>query len=329
MIYKSYLVEQNIKLIKEKLFLFYGENQGLKNDLKKKLKASNINFKIINFNQEEILKKTDIFLNEIMNISLFEEEKVYFVNQVDDKILDLIQSIETNLGQQKLYFFSDRLDKKSKIRNFFERSKNCGVAACYSDNEINIKKIILDKLKGYEGLSTENINMIINSCSLDRDKLNNELDKIITFFMNKKLERNALEKLLNNAFNDDFNLLKDEALLGNKIKTNKLLSDTIMDSDKNVLYLNQLNQRLNKLTEALRLSSNTSLDDAINMIKPPIFWKDKTIFLTQAKKWDLNKIKNVLNKTYNLEIEVKSNATVNKNLLMKKLIVDICSLANS
>ena len=71
------------------------------------------------------------------------------------------------------------------------------------------------------------------------------------------------------------------------------------------------------------------MENAINSLRPPIFWKDKPIFLTQIKKWNLNKIKNILKKTYNLEIEVKSNSIVNKNLLMKKLIIDICVLANS
>ena len=36
MIYKSYLIEQNINLLDKNLFLFYGENLGLKNELKDK-----------------------------------------------------------------------------------------------------------------------------------------------------------------------------------------------------------------------------------------------------------------------------------------------------
>ena len=329
MIYKSYLIEQNIELVDKKLFLFYGQNLGLKNDLKKKIRTFNDKAEIINLDQDEILKNDNNFLNDIYNISLFEKEKVYFINQADDKILNIIQEIETALDKQKIYFFSNMLEKKSKIRNFFEKSKNYGITACYLDNEITIRKIVINKLKGYESLSPENISMIVDNCSLDRDKLNNELDKIITFFSNKKLDKIQLNKLLNYKISDDFNLLKDEAMLGNKVKTNKLLSNTIMDIEKNILYLNQINQRFNKLLEVLHLSKNTSLENAINSLRPPIFWKDKPIFLTQIKKWNLNKIKNILKKTYNLEIEVKSNSIVNKNLLMKKLIIDICVLANS
>ncbi|MDA9180784.1 hypothetical protein N9O04_00665 [Pelagibacteraceae bacterium] len=189
--------------------------------------------------------------------------------------------------------------------------------------------MILDKLKSFEGLSPQNINMIIENTNLDRVKLNNELDKIITYFTNKKINTHTLELLLNIKINDNFNLLKDEALCGNKNRTNTLLRDTVIDSDKNILYLNIINQRLNKLIETFELTKDNSLEHAISSIKPPIFWKDKPMFIIQAKKWNKKKIENVLKKTYDLEIEIKTNSVVNKNILVKKLLVDVCELANA
>ena len=329
MIYKSYLIEQNINLIDKNLFLFYGENLGLKNELKDKIKFQNKKAEIINLSQDDIINNIDSFFNEILNISLFDEKKIYFINQVNDKILDTIKTIEPKIDSQKFYLISESLDKRSKIRNYFEKSNNCGVVACYIDNEISFKKIIIERLKNYKGVTTENINLISDKCNLNRDKLNNELDKIYTFFLEKNIDRNKLEILLDNKINNDFSLLKDEAFNGNKIETNKLLSDTIIDSEKNVLYLNIINQRLLKLNEIFKLIGQTSLEKAIDMLKPPIFWKDKPAFLKQAKKWNMNKIKKILNKTYSLELEIKSNSVVNKNILLKKLLIDICNLANA
>ena len=329
MIYKSYLIEQNINLLDKNLFLFYGENLGLKNEFKDKIKFQNKNAEIINFSQDDIINNIDNFFNEILNISLFDEKKIYFINQVNDKILDAIKIIEPKIDSQKFYLMSESLDKRSKIRNYFEKSNNCGVVACYIDNEISFKKIIIERLKNYKGVTTENINLISDKCNLNRDKLNNELDKIYTFFLEKNIDRNKLEILLDNKINNDFSLLKDEAFNGNKIETNKLLSDTIIDSEKNILYLNIINQRLLKLNEIFKLIGQTSLEKAIDMLKPPIFWKDKPAFLKQAKKWNMNKIKKILNKTYSLELEIKSNSIVNKNILLKKLLIDICNLANA
>ncbi len=328
MIYKSYLVEQNFKILKNNILLFYGENLGLQNDFKNKIRLNHKKAEIISFTQEEILKNENNFYNEILNISLFKHEKIYLINQANDKILDIVKKIELKIDGYKLFFFSENLDKRSKLRNYFEKSKGCDSVACYVDNQISIKKIILSKLKDFEGLSNQNLNIIIDNCNLDRDKLNNELNKIFTFFTDKKLVQDKLELLLNDKINNDFNLLKDEAFKGNKTLTNKLLSDTVIDDEKNVFYLAIINQKLNKLAETNELAEETSLENAINNVKPPIFWKEKPIFLIQAKKWSLNKIKKALTKTYGLEIEIKSNPVINKKILIKKLMVDICRLAN-
>ena len=184
-------------------------------------------------------------------------------------------------------------------------------------------------MKNYTGLTPQNINAIIDSSSFDRVKLNNELTKIVTYFDNKKITSFELEKLLNINENNNFNLLKDEALIGNKFKTNKFLSDTIITSEKIILYLAIINQRLNKLYETCKHIKSSNLDDTINSIKPPVFWKDKATFKIQATKWNLNKIKKILNETYNLEIRIKSNSQIDKSLLMKKLLIDVCKMANS
>ena len=329
MIYKSYQIEQNIFNLDKNLFLFYGENLGLQEDIKNKLINNRKKIEIIKFNQDDILKNQKKFFNEIFNISLFENEKLFFISQVNDKLLQVIEDLEDKIDSQKLYFFSGLLDKKSKIRNYFEKSNNYGAVACYADNEISIRKLIFERLKGFEGLSGQNINLIIQNSNLDRIKLKNELNKIVSYFQNKKIETKKLEILFDFKINENFNSLKDEALNGNKSKTNELLSETIIESEKNIFYLALINQRLNKLSETLKITNNDNFEAAMNELRPPIFWKDKPIFINQAKKWNINKIKNVLSKTYNLEIKIKSNTIINKNLLVKKLIVDICEMANA
>lgn len=329
MIIKSYLAEQNHTGLDKKLLLFYGENLGLRNDFKRILKIKNHDSEKLIFNQEDILKDDNLFYSEINNISLFEKEKVFFINHVNDKILNIIIELEAKENTHKFYFFSEILDKKSKVRNYFEKSQIYNAIPCYSDNELSLKKIILNRLEGFKGLTTYNINLIIENCNLNRDTLNNELNKILSYFEDKNLITEKLEKLLDIRINDNFNNLKDQALSGSKTNTNKLLSDTIIDTEKNIYYLALINLRLNKLSEAIKNSKKTNLEDAINKLKPPIFWKDKTAFMFQVKRWNNSKIKLILVKTYNLEIEIKSNALVNKNILMKKLLVDICNLANA
>ena len=254
-------------------------------------------------------------------------KKIIFIDQVSDKILNLIHETEKIETEKSIYLFSGILEKKSKLRDFFEKSNNCNIVPCYEDNEATLKRIILQNLKDFKGISTENMNLIIENCSLNRTKLKNELDKIKCFFLDKVLDTENLEKLMNIKTNNNFDKLKDAALLGKKQDTNKLLSDTILENEKNVFYLNSINQRLVKLLE---INSNyNSVEKAVNNLKPPVFWKDKPNFISQAKLWNQKKIKLMMNNTYNIEIKIKSNSSINNNILIKKLLIDLCELANA
>jgi len=325
---KSYIIEQNISKLDKNINLFFGENLGLKNDFKKKLKNLNIKEKIIRLNQDDILNN-NLLISEINNVSLFNEKKIFFIENVNDKILDLIIDVEKIISEQKIYLFSDILEKKSKLRTYFEKSRNCVITACYGDNEITLKKIILEKLNNQDGLTPQNINIIIENCNLDRSKLDNELNKINSYFNSKKIKKEELEILLNIKENDNFNNLKDEALSGNIEKTNKLIGDTIIEPDKKILYLNMINQRLLKLLEINKIAKSSNLLEAIDTIRPPIFWKDKPALIIQLKKWNINKITNLLKQTYDLEFKIKSNSFMNHQILIKKLMIDICVTANA
>ena len=328
MIFKTYLIEKNIDQINKNFFLFYGENIGLKKELKSKIKNKFKNAEIISYDQSEILQNNQVLFRELGNLSLFEKEKIFFIENTNDKILSLIRDIVDKFNSTRVILFADVLEKKSKLRIFFEKGNSCGIAACYPDNEITIKRIIQERLAGLSGLNNSIINLIADKCNLDRAKVQNEITKIETFFQNKKIDIDKLENLLDLKTNENFDLLKNEAFKGEKAKTNKLLSETIFEDEKNVLYLNLLNQRLHKLCE-IKQDKNKNLEIAINNLKPPIFWKEKDAFIQQSKKWDIIKLRKVLEKTYSVEKEIKSNSIINKKVLMKNLIVEICCLANS
>lgn len=330
MIIKNYEIEKNIHLLnKYNLVLFFGENLGFKNEIKDKIKNEKKDFEKINLSQDEVVNNKEVLYNEILNFSLFDKKKIFFIHQVNDKILSILEEIESKLKDQQIILFTEILEKKSKLRGHFEKSKNLLAIPCYADSEITIKNIIKERLKDFKDLTAVNLNVIVENSKLDRSKLNNELKKILSCFSDKQLDTEKLNKLLNTTENEDFNILKDEALAGNKLQTNKLLSETQIDNDKKVFYINSINQRLLKLLDLIEITKTKNIESAINEIKPPIFWKDKPVLLNQAKKWSNNRIHKILNETYKLELELKSNSLVDHRILIKKLLIDICNLANS
>ena len=95
MIFKSYQVERNFELIDKDIILFYGENLGLQNEFKKLIRKKKRNSEIILLNQEDIIKNKENFFNELFNDSLFQKEKIVFINETNDKIITIIKEIET------------------------------------------------------------------------------------------------------------------------------------------------------------------------------------------------------------------------------------------
>ena len=331
MIFKSYILEQNLKTIDEyQIILFYGENQGLKEEFKKNIKINNKSNEILNLLQDEIIKNENLLINEITNKSLFNNKKIIFIDQVNEKILNILEKIIEDISDEKIIVFAGNLDKKSKLRSYLEKSKLSGVVPCYQDNEITIRKIITNRLSGYQGLSTQVINFIIQNTGLDRSKVNNEIKKIESCFLEKKIDLEKIDLLLNIKTNEDFNKLKDEALNGNKIKTNKLLADTVFESENNIYYLSSINQRINKLYEIEKMKQNNSnVETLVSNLKPPVFWKDKPILIEQINKWNKDKIQIALKKTYSVELQIKTSSSIKNDLLIKNLIVDLCSVASS
>ena len=327
MIYKSYIVEENIDILKNNLTLFYGENLGLIDDIKQKIIKKNSRNKILIFDQSDILSNENLFVNEILNISLFEEKKIFFINNTSDKIVKILTSNLNSLNNNEIFLFSGVLEKKSKLRNFFEIEKNANIVPCYQDSEVTLKHLILKDLKNYKGLDSFNLNLILSHSNKDRTKLKNEINKIKSFFINKLVNDKDLEKLLNLQENNDFNIIRDSCISGNKIKTNKFLSSTILDNEKIVLYLASINQRFKKLLEISE--NNLPAEKAIENVKPPVFWKDKPIIITQAKLWNKEKIIKISNTIYDVELKIKSNSILDKRVIFKKLFVDICNLANA
>ena len=330
MIFKSYLVENNLSLLKDKnIILLYGENKGLKDDIKKSIIEKNKNKEIIRLTQDDILKNNSLLDNEIMNLSLFDDKKIILIDNITDKSFSLI---EKNVSQNNclICLFSGVLERRSKLRNLFEKEKTLGLIPCYEDNEITLQNYIKNYLKNIKGLNQEIINFIINNSNKSRDKIKNELDKTAVYFMEKEINISELRQLLNLDENDNSQRLRDTAILGDKRLLNDLISKTQINEQDNMIYIRGLLNQFIKLAEILEINKTTkNLTKAIESLKPSIFWKDKPMVLGQANKWEINKIKTTINELTDAEILIKSSTDIKGSEITKKLLIDICNKASN
>ena len=332
MILKSYIVEQQPKLLSGyKSVLLYGENEGIKNDIKSKLKDLNKGSEIIIFFESEILKNNNILYKNIINESLFNETKIIFIHSASDKIFNEIsESLVKVNNNVKIYIFSDSLDKKSKLRALFEKEKDLAVFACYVDNERTLINYINKELIGYKGVTGELLNIIIGNSGSNRKIIQNEIVKIKNFFLEKKINKNDLIEILNIKSDTRFEEIRDNALIGKKDKINKLLSAIDLQNEDSLFYLNNINYRILNLIEIQKNSKILNdYENALENFKPQIFWKDKPMYVLQLKKWSLEKLNRIAQKICWTEILMKKNSDINNEIVIKELVISLSKEAST
>ena len=308
-----------------KFFLFYGKNEGLKNQHIQQLLEKNDNNNIVKYDEKEILENEDIFFESILSNSLFENEKSIVINRTSDKIYEtVINLIERNINGIKIIINANVLEKKSKLRKLFEREKDLACIATYPDtNEILSSLAIAFFKKIKISISQQNINLIVDKCSGDRLNLENELEKIKIYLAEKKsISTEEISKLINLSENHTFYELIDNCLAKNTNKTINILNENNFSNEDCIIILRTFLLKAKKILGlSIEYNKNKDINKTINSAKPPIFWKEKDIVKTQLNKWKPEKIRELIYLINDLEVQIKKNYS-NSILLVTDFILN-------
>ncbi len=316
MIVKFFEIEKK-KLIPDSLLLFYGQNEGLKKEIIKKIFKNKD--EILNYDEKEILTDSENFLESVLSGSLFGNTKNIIIKRATDKILKIIEEIDNkNIKDINIIISSENLEKKSKLRTFFEKSKKHISVAFYPDEEKSLTRLAIDYFREKKIIiSSYNINIIVNKCSGNREMLFNELEKINNFTLkNKKLDTETITKLVNLSENHSINDLINNCLARNNKKIINILNENNFNDDDSMIILRTF---LKKLKVLLKLSEdfkkNKNIDQTILAARPPIFWKDKEITKQQLLKWTPENIRKLTYEINDIELIIKKNFKNSVNLL--------------
>jgi DNA polymerase-3 subunit delta len=316
MILKSYEINKINKSINH-LILFYGKNEGLKNEAINVLIKDKNN--ISNYEEKEILDNESNFIENILSKSLFEQQKFILIKRATDKILKIIENLNSkNLEDTIIIVNSDNLEKKSKLRSFFEKDKTLICIPFYPDNDLTLSKLAYNFFKNKKILiSPLSINLIVNKCSGDREKLVNELHKIEFFTKNgKKIDNVSISKLINLNENHSISELVDNCLAKNKKKTISILNENNFNNEDCIMINRSFISKAKKLLILSKtFETNKNIDLTISSAKPPIFWKEKEITKQQILKWNSRNIKLLIYSLSETELQIKKNINNSINLI--------------
>ena len=323
MILKSFELNK-LKLNNHDFYLFYGDNEGLKEELIKNLFEKNYLDKIHRYEEREILDNESSFFNGIFTKSFFDNEKLIIINRATDKIKVLIESlIEKHPQDIQFILNSKNLEKKSILRKFFEKEKLTVCIPFYEDNNQTLNSIISQFFRNKKiQISQQLINILIERSRGDRKNLNNELVKIEAFSLNKKnISLEKIIKLTNLADNYSASELVDHSLAKNTRKTVSILNENNYSDEDNIIIIRTLLAKLKRLVKIYELvDKKNNIEQAISAYKPPIFWKDKPFVNQQIQSWNKNLLVNLIYKTNEIELLIKKNSSIAKNILSDFII---------
>ena len=317
MIFKIQDLNKNLK--ENNFFLFHGVNDGHKEEILEKLFKPIYKDNIFKYFEKEIFANIEDFYSKILSRSFFEKNKLIIIKDATDKLKNEIEILkDKNLEDVKIVILSGILDKKSKLRNFFEKDKNLISVAFYSDNNQTLstitKAFFLEKKIS---ISQESINLIINRANGERGNLLNNLEKIKNYLIDKKsISVEEIYSLTNLIENYSINELVDNCLAKNKQRTVFILNENNFSFEDSIIIIRTFlikSKRLLKLTQ--NFYDNKSLDKTILDFKPPIFWKDKEVIKQQIKNWSLEKTYKLIDEINRVELNIKRNSYNSLNIL--------------
>ena len=323
MILKSFELNK-LKLENYNFYLFYGDNEGLKEDTIKNFFVKKYQNKIHRYEEREILDNIDDFYNNVFTKSFFDNEKLIIINRVSDKIREIIEElIEKKTEDIQFILNSKNLEKKSTLRKLFEKQKSIVCIPFYEDNNQTLNSIISLFFRNKKiPISQQLINVLIERSRGDRKNLNNELEKIENFSLNKKnLNIEEIIKLTNLADNYSASELVDHSLAKNTRKTVTILGENNYSDEDNIIIIRTLLAKLKRLVKIYDLvDEKNNIEQAISACKPPIFWKDKPLVAQQIRSWKKDGLEQLIYKTNEIELLVKKNSVLAKNILADFII---------
>tara|TARA_B100000886_G_scaffold111031_1_gene74491 strand:+ start:4080 stop:5057 length:978 start_codon:yes stop_codon:yes gene_type:complete len=300
-------------------YLFHGKNEGLKKEIIEKNFIKNFDGKIDKYDENYIISNKETIISELLSKSLFENRKIIIISRVTDKIIKVVDEIiKKTLDDIIIILKSEILEKRSKLRQLFEKDKTLASIALYEDTSRDLTRIItkflnINKIR----LSQESINLLVTRASGDRENLKIELEKIYNYSItNKDINISIIRVLTNLAENYSVNELAENFLLKNKKNISKILNENNYSDEDCILILRTILLKSKRLFGILKRNEElNNIDQVISSTKPPIFWKEKENVKIQANCWSSNDLKKKIYEINEIEFLVKNNSKNSLNLV--------------
>jgi DNA polymerase-3 subunit delta len=300
--------------------LVYGPNEGLVREKIEQITKNQLvrdEYEQISFDAGCLDDEPNKLEDLSRTVSMFHKYKIIIVNSLKDKHIKIIEDIADKLPARIILIVKlSNLKKSSKIRKFFEDNNSCYSLACYEDDDRSIIKKINEFEKQYEFVLNKDIkNYLLQTLSNDRMISNNELEKIILLYKSSSNEIKLadIKTLLNDSSSNNMNKMNETVMYGKTMKSSIIVNKILSQGNNPIsLIRSLLNYVARMRITKIEMQKGKSFEDAIHLLKPPVFWKEKNDFKSHCINWSIRSIEKCLSDLLEAEVACKLNSKLAK-----------------
>lgn len=322
-----------------KSVLLYGPEAGLVAEraniiTRKIVKDSKDPFLITDILPERLKDDEAMLVDEIAAISFASGRRLIRIKGATNQITDAISTalnfyVSGDIDTLPLLLvLADELDASSKLRKLYENHKEAVALPCYKEEGFALERFIESECRERGiNIDYEAREYLIQVLPKDRLMVRSELEKLSIYSPGEKITLEAVEKVVGNLTEVGFNEICNAVADGNMKNLVEGLPRLYMEGVTAVAILRVVAGYMIKLyIVAGLLKQGMMIEQAIQEIKPPIFFKQVPSFKRHVMNWSLNSITRAIGFLTETEIESKKTGA-KPELLLNHCLLVITSLA--
>jgi len=329
MIFKDFKIKDIFGVNKKNpVILVYGPNEGLVRDNVNKLCfhfKKHDEAEEITLTEKNLDDEPNKIFDEIDTISMFNNKKIIFIESLKDKHVPLIEKLFESILENILVILkSDSLGKSSKLRKLFDTSEIHISIPCYEDDMKSIMNLVQDFEKKFNlQLERDVKNYLAHFLSNDRLISKSELEKIFLLQGNKSspLSLHEVQAILNDVSSISLNKINESVMFGKTKATSKIIHKIFSEGIHSVALIRSLiNYTMRIQLTQIELKKHKSFDEAIKILRPPVFWKEKNSFQNHCAVWPMQHIEKNLKVLLDAEYDCKSSGSLSNSICERYIL---------
>lgn len=306
-------------LDKIKAILLYGPDKGLIDTRSDKiiniiLGENPDPFLHIKFNSKKIQDDNALLIDEANSVSFIPGRKIIQIDESNNNISKQIEECLDNLKADSfLLIKASELTPASKLRKLAEQRNDILAAPCYIDDYFALLNIIREESNKLElRLNNEQIQYIASNLSGNRLILINELKKLKLFLSEKnEISNEEIANLICSSKEENYQEIVNYIAAKDIFKAQASIERHLKQGVYLVPIVRSIANYFNKLyLVKSKLAANENLESSLKLLRPPLFFKQKDLFISHLNKWNIKEINYLNNLLLRLESMLKSDKMI-------------------